>query len=85
MSVDQFFSEDGSLISIPARSSKKIEVMKRIAKEFSIGVIYPEKDLNEIIARFHSDTAAIRRYMIEFGIMERNTNSEYWKVATSPE
>lgn len=78
MSVDQFFSEDGSLISIPARSSKKIEVMKRIAEEFSSGVIYPEKDLNEIIARFHSDTAAIRRHMIEFGIMERNTSSEYW-------
>lgn len=78
MSVDQFFSEDGSLISIPARSSKKIEVMKRIAEEFSSGAIYPEKDLNEIIARFHSDTAAIRRHMIEFGIMERNSSSEYW-------
>ena len=80
MSIDQFFSEDGSLISIPARSSKKIEVMKRIAEEFTVGVIYPEKDLNEIIARLHSDTAAIRRHMIEFGIMERNTKSEYWKV-----
>ena len=78
MSVDQFFSEDGSLISIPARSSKKIEVLKRIAEEFSTGVIYPERDLNEIIARFHGDTAAIRRHMIEFGIMERNTSSEYW-------
>ena len=80
MRVDQFFSEDGSLISIPARSSKKIEVMKRIAEEFTVGVIYPEKNLNEIIARFHTDTAAIRRHMIEFGIMERNTNSEYWLV-----
>jgi hypothetical protein len=78
VSVDQFFSEDGSLISIPARSSKKIEVMKRIAEEFAVGVVYPEKAVNEIIARFHSDTAALRRYMIEFGIMERNTKSEYW-------
>ena len=80
MRVDQFFSEDGSLISIPARSSKKIEVMKRIAEEFTVGVIYPEKNLNEIISRFHNDTAAIRRHMIEFGIMERNTDSEYWLV-----
>ena len=54
--------------------------MKRIAEEFTVGVIYPEKNLNEIIARFHTDTAAIRRHMIEFGIMERNTNSEYWLV-----
>ena len=78
MSIEQFFAEDGTLISIPARNSKKIEVMKRIAQEFSAGVVYPEKAVNEIIARFHSDTAAIRRHMIEFGIMERNTKSEYW-------
>ena len=78
MSIEQFFAEDGTLISIPARNSKKIEVMKRIAEEFAVGVIYPEKTVNEIIARFHSDTAALRRYMIEFGIMERNTKSEYW-------
>ena len=78
MSVEQFFAEDGTLISIPARNSKKIEVMKRIAEEFAVGVVYPEKAVNEIIVRFHSDTAAIRRYMIEFGIMERNTKSEYW-------
>ena len=31
--------------------------------------------LNTIIAKFHDDTAAIRRYMIEYGILERDTES----------
>jgi hypothetical protein len=78
MSVDQFFAEDGTLMSIPAKHSKKLEVLRRIASEFSSGVLYPEKELNEIILRFHSDTAAIRRYMIEFGILQRNSESVYW-------
>lgn len=78
MSVDQFFAPDGSLISIPARSGKKIEVLKRIATVFEPGVKYSEKELNTILAKFHEDTAAIRRYMIVFGILERNSESIYW-------
>ena len=78
MSVDQFFAPDGSLISIPAKNSKKIEVLNRIAEKFAPGVMYTEKELNEIISDFHDDTAALRRYMIEFGIMQRNSESVYW-------
>jgi hypothetical protein len=76
--IEQFFREDGTLISIPAKSTKRLAVLNRIASQFSAGTRYPEKELNEIIARFHYDTAAIRRYMIENGIMERDRESNYW-------
>jgi hypothetical protein len=39
---------------------------------------YPEKQLNEIITKFHPDTAALSRYMIEYGILERDGESVYW-------
>ena len=76
--IEQFFREDGTLISIPAKSSKRLAVLNRIAGEFAAGTKYSEKELNEIIARFHEDTAAIRRYMIENGLMERDRESNYW-------
>ena len=76
--IEQFFREDGTLISIPAKSSKRLAVLNRIAGEFAAGTKYSEKELNEIVARFHGDTAAIRRYMIENGIMERDRESMYW-------
>ena len=76
--IDQFFNPDGTLISIPAKSSKRIAVLHRIAQELSPTTRYPEKDLNGIIATFHDDTAAIRRYMIEYGILERDGESVYW-------
>ena len=76
--IEQFFREDGTLISIPAKSSKRLAVLNRIASEFAAGTKYSEKELNEIVARFHEDTAAIRRYMIENRIMERDRDSVYW-------
>jgi hypothetical protein len=76
--IDQFFNPDGTLISIPVKSAKKLAVLRHIATELSPDTKYPEKQLNEIIAKFHPDTAALRRHMIEYGILERNGESVYW-------
>ena len=81
--IEQFFRPDGTLIAIPVKSAKKIAVLHRIAGDLSPGVRYPEKELNAIIAKYHDDTAAIRRHMIEYGILERDTESVYWLSVTS--
>jgi hypothetical protein len=65
--IDQFFRPDGTLISIPVKLPKKLAVLRHIASELSPETKYPEKQLNEIIAKFQSDIAAIRRYVIECG------------------
>ena len=79
--IDQFFRADGTLIAIPVKSAKKIAVLHHIAKDFSPAEKYPEKVLNQIISKYHDDTAAIRRYMIEYGILERDVESVYWVSA----
>jgi hypothetical protein len=76
--IDQFFRPDGTLISIPVKPAKKIAVLHHIARALSPDTKYPEKQLNLIIAQYHDDTAAIRRYMIEYGILERDGESVYW-------
>ena len=76
--IDQFFRPDGTLISIPVKPAKKIAVLRHIARDLSPDIKYPEKQLNLIIAKYHDDTAAIRRYMIEYGILERDGESVYW-------
>jgi len=78
--IDQFFAPDGTLISIPVKAAKKIAVLKEIAKKLSPDTKYPEKELNAVIATYHPDTAAIRRHMIEYGIVERDGGSVYWVV-----
>ena len=76
--INQFFRPDGTLIRIPVKASKKIAVLTHIAKNLSPDTKYPEKELNDVIAKFHDDTAAIRRHMIEYGILERDAGSVYW-------
>ena len=78
--IDQFFRADGTLISIPVKLAKKLAVLRHIASALSPDTKYPEKQLNEIIAKYHDDTAAIRRHMIEYGILERDGESVYWIV-----
>ena len=79
--IDQFFNPDGTLISIPVKSAKKIAVLLHIARDLSPTTKYPEKELNAIIAKYHDDTAAIRRHMIEYGILERDAETHHatWK------
>jgi hypothetical protein len=81
--IEQFFRADGTLVSIPVKSQKKIAVLRHIASELAPDTKYPEAQLNEIIAKFHPDTAALRRHMIEYGILERNSGSVYWVPVSS--
>jgi hypothetical protein len=81
--IEQFFRPDGTLISIPVKASKKIAVLQHIAGDLSPDTKYPEKQLNLIIAKYHDDTAAIRRHMIEYGILERDGESVYWLSVNS--
>ena len=76
--ISQFFNADGTLTRIPVRPAKKIAVLRHIAADLQLGEKYSEKEINELISKFHSDTAAIRRHMIEYGILDRDKTSTYW-------
>jgi hypothetical protein len=81
--IDQFFNPDGTLISIPVKLAKKLAVLRHIAADLSPDTKYPEKELNAIIAKYHHDTAALRRHMIEYRILERDGESVYCVVSKS--
>ena len=68
--ISNFFKY-GRLINLPTQRKKREIVLLEIAKCFEKGRKYPEKEVNEIIHRFHEDHCTIRREMIAFGIMER--------------
>lgn len=71
--IDAFF-EYGRLKSIPVQHKKKRICYELIAGQFVPGKVYNEKELNEIIMKFHEDYCTIRRDMIGEGILCRNGN-----------
>jgi len=79
--VRDFSTPDGRLKTIPAQRKKLDAVLQYLVKNFDPGVRYTEKQVNEILARFHPDTATLRRELVGCGLMQREGGGgEYWRV-----
>ena len=71
------FFRDGRLVSIPAQDRKKRVVLRHLLERcFPDDRAYPEKEVNQRLALFHPDVAALRRYLVDFGLMTR-ASGEY--------
>jgi transcriptional regulator len=68
------------LTTFPAREKKKIVVLKKIAEQFERDKQYSEKELNAILKEIYEDFATIRRYLIEYGFMERTKDCKYYWI-----
>lgn len=68
--LDSFF-EYGRLKSIPTQRKKERICLEEIAKELELGRPYPERELNQVLLRFHQDYCTLRRDMISEGILRR--------------
>lgn len=76
--LDAFF-EYGKLKSIPAQRKKKRIILEEIIKGFEHGRMYPEKEVNLMIAEVHDDFCTLRRDLISEGLMARDQKG-YWRV-----
>lgn len=65
------FFKYGRLVRIPVQQKKREIVLRRIAEDFDVGRDYTEKEVNEVILKYHEDYCTIRREMVGFGIMDR--------------
>ena len=77
--VISHFFKYGKLTQIPMQRKKREIVLGEIAKQFEAEKKYDEKEVNEIIHRFHEDHCTIRREMIACGLMARE-KEVYWLV-----
>ena len=68
------------LKAIPPKQKKKVVVLGRIAEELEPGRRYTEKEINEFLKTVNEDYVTLRRYLIEYGFMDRERDcSVYWK------
>ena len=72
------FIKDGRLVIMPSKRSKLLPVLDHIAQEFEPGRTYPEKQVNEVLGEYHSDCAALRRYLVDEGFLTRE-GGVYWR------
>jgi len=72
------FFRGGRLTHFPTAQGKLAIVLRHIVTSFEPGVRYPERDVNAILAAFHPDHAALRRYLVDEGLLTRNAGV-YWR------
>ena len=71
------FFRDGRLVSIPAQDRKKRVVLRHLLELcFPEDRAYLEKEVNQRLALLHPDVAALRRHLVDFGLMTR-ASGEY--------
>jgi hypothetical protein len=72
------FVRDGRLVSIPTQHSKRRVVLEHLVRVFDVGVRYPERQVNALLAVWHPDVAALRRYLVDEGLLTREAGV-YWR------
>jgi biotin operon repressor len=78
--VSGYLTPEGRLKTIPSQRKKLEAVLGYVVGSFEPGVRYSEKEVNEILSRYHADTATLRRELIGFGLLERaGGGGEYWR------
>lgn len=76
--VLQAFVRDGRLTSIPSHRTKRRVVLEHLVAVFEPGLRYPEREVNALLAVWHPDTAALRRYLVDEGLLSRDAGV-YWR------
>ncbi|MFH1329713.1 MAG: DUF2087 domain-containing protein [Actinomycetota bacterium] len=67
------------LVSLPTGRGKRRLVLERLVQEFEPGLRYPEREVNSILQVFHPDHAALRRYLVDHGLLTR-AEGVYWRT-----
>jgi hypothetical protein len=75
-----YLNPDGSIKQIPSDATKLRVILDYLLQNFSQGTIYTEKEVNQIIRHYHTDTAGLRRDLIDRGMLQRKSDgSQYWR------
>lgn len=75
--LGQYF-EGARLTEIPMKRSRRLVVLERLALEFEPGRRYAEHEVNSILGAYNPDWSALRRYLVDEGLLDR-ANNQYWR------
>ncbi len=72
------FVREGRIVSMPSAHGKRLVVLDWVVQDFEPGRRYPERSVNALLERRFDDVAALRRYLVDEGLLDR-AGGEYWR------
>ena len=77
--IEDYSLPSGRLKTIPSQRKKLEAILHYVVKDFKPDVQYSEKQVNEILSRFHEDTASLRRELVGNELLKRTSDEGvYW-------
>lgn len=79
--MERYFDRDMNLVikEFPAKEKRKIIILQQIMTNFEYQHVYTEKQVNEIIKKYYEDYSTVRRYLIQYGFLDRDSaQGTYW-------
>jgi hypothetical protein len=71
---------DGRLVAIPRRGEARELALRYVSDRFAPGQTYSEREVNRLLLEVYDDPAALRRYLVDAGLLLRETNgARYWR------
>lgn len=79
LKVLRTYLRGGRLHTMPRPGAKRRIVLDYLATRFEPGVRYSETEVNATLRTYHDDVAALRRYLVDEGLLSREAG-HYWRT-----
>jgi DNA-binding CsgD family transcriptional regulator len=79
--LGEFFPDgkEGALLRLPKRQKQMIAVLLNLLERFDQERVYSQNEVNRILEKAHGDYVTLRRYMVDYGFLNRRGDgSAYW-------
>ncbi len=71
----------GRLVEIPRAPELRLELLRHVAERFEPGRTYREPEVNALLRGVHEDHAAMRRHLVDAGLLGRDDDgATYWRT-----
>lgn len=82
--VRDYLLPDGRLKALPGQRKKLEAILRYLVQIFEPGVHYSERQVNEMLGRYHKDTATLRRELVGYHLLARQGGGgDYWRTEQS--
>ena len=76
--VCQTWVRDRRLLGLPRKRSHRIALLDVVAQDFEPGFTYSAVEVQSLLQRWHRDTAALRRFLVDEGFLARFADGSQW-------
>lgn len=77
--IVQNYCKDGKINVFPSKERKKYIMLQYFIALFEKDIEYSEKQVNEIIKKVYPDFSTIRRYLVDYKMLNRTDDcKKYW-------